>query len=125
MPEQTGDERRNAFFTGLCFNSYSMGREKRLGLALLAAAVALGVLGDLVFYGRPLGLNVALFALAFVAALAVLLHVGRAPLHQGRRWMALPLLLFALAFLWRTSTLLVATNLLAIAGAVTLGALRR
>jgi hypothetical protein len=102
-----------------------MGREKRLGLALLAAAVALGILGDLVFDGRPLGVNVALFALAFVAALAVLLRVGRAPLHQGRRWMALPLLVFAFAFLWRTSPLLVATNLLAIAGAVTLGALRR
>ena len=102
-----------------------MGRDKRLGLALLAAAVALGVLGDLVFKGRPLGLNVALFALAFVAALAVLLRVSRAPLHQGRRWMALPLLGFALAFLWHTSMLLVATNLLAIAGAVTLGALRR
>jgi hypothetical protein len=102
-----------------------MDREKRLGLALLAAAVALGLLGDLVFHGRPLGLNVALFALAFVAALAVLLRVGRAPLHQGRRWMALPLLVFSFAFLWHASMLLVATNLLAIAGAVTLGALRR
>ena len=102
-----------------------MSRDKRLGLALLAAAITLGVLGDLVFHGRPLGVNVALFALAFVAALAVLLRVGRAPLHQGRRWMALPLLVFAFAFLWHTSTLLVATNLLAIAGAVTLGALRR
>jgi hypothetical protein len=99
--------------------------DKRLGLALLAAAVVLGILGDLVLYGRPLGLNVALFALTFVALLAVLLRVGRAPLHQGRRWMALPLLVFAFAFVWHTSTLLVATNLLAIAGAVTLGALRR
>ena len=102
-----------------------MGREKRLGLALLAAAVALGLLGDLFFHGRPLGLNVALFALAFVAALAVLLRVGRAPLHQGRRWMALPLLVFSFGVLWHASTLLLATNLLAIAGAVTLGALRR
>jgi hypothetical protein len=102
-----------------------MSREKRLGLALLAAAVGLGILGDRVFYGRPLGLNVALFALGFVAALAVLLRVRQAPFHQGRRWMALPLLVFAFAFLWHTSALLVATNLLAIAGAVTLGALRR
>jgi hypothetical protein len=99
--------------------------EKRLGLALLAAAVGLGVVGDLVFNGRALGVNVPLFALAFLAALAVLLRVGRAPLHQGRRWMVLPLLVFSLAFLWHSSMLLVATNLLAIAGAVTLGALRR
>jgi Domain of unknown function (DUF4173) len=102
-----------------------MGRERRLGLALLAAALALGLLGDLLFQGRPLGLNVGLFALAFVAALALLLRVGRAPLHQGRRWMTLPLLVFASAFVWHASTLLVATNLLAIAGAVTLAALRR
>ena len=119
MPEL----RRDGFC--LCLNLDWMSGEKRLGLALLAAAVLLGILGDLFFHGRPLGVNVALFALAFVAALAVLLRVGRAPLHQGRRWMALPLLAFAFAFLWHTSTLLVATNLLAIAGAVTLGALRR
>lgn len=106
-------------------NLDSMSREKRLGLALLASAVALGVLGDLLFHGRPLGLNVGLFALSFVAALAALLGIGRAPLHQGRRWMALPLLVFAFAFLWHASTLLVATNFLAIAGAVTLGGLRR
>jgi hypothetical protein len=58
-------------------------------------------------------------------ALGALLRIGRAPLHQGRRWMALPLLVFAFAFLWHDSTLLAAANLLAIAGAVTLGALRR
>ena len=62
-----------------------MGRERRLGLALLAAPVALGLVGDLVFHGRPLGLNVALFALAFVAALALLLRVAWAPVHQARR----------------------------------------
>ena len=39
--------------------------------------------------------------------------------------MALPLLVFSFAFLWHASMLLGATNLLAIAAAVTLGALRR
>jgi Domain of unknown function (DUF4153) len=39
--------------------------------------------------------------------------------------MVAPLLLFSAAFIWRESTLLVAVNLLAIAGAVTIGALRR
>jgi hypothetical protein len=102
-----------------------MSREARQGLALLGVALALGLLGDLLFHGRPLGLNVLLFTACFVGALALLLRVGRAPLHQGRRWMAAPLLVFAAAFLWHDSPLLVAVNLLALAGAVSLGALRR
>jgi len=102
-----------------------MSREGRLGVTLLGIAVALGALGDVLFHGRPAGLNVFLFASLFVGALALLLRVAHAPLHQGRRWMALPLLLFAGAFAWHDSPLLAATNVLALAGAVSLGALRR
>ena len=39
--------------------------------------------------------------------------------------MVAPMLLFSACFLWRASTLLTAVNLLALAGAVTIGALRR
>ena len=39
-------------------------------------AIALGAVGDALFHGRPLGLNAGLFAVAFVAALAALLHIG-------------------------------------------------
>ena len=102
-----------------------MTRDGRLGLALLVAAVALGVAGDVLFRGRPVGINVLVWAFLFVAALAALLRVGRVPLHQGRRWMAAPLLVFAAAFAWHDSPLLVAVDLLALAGAVALGALRR
>jgi hypothetical protein len=102
-----------------------MGREARIGFALLGVAVALGVLGDALFHGRPLGLNVLLFVVCFVAALAVVLHAGRAPLHQGRRWMCLPLLGFGAAFAWHDSPLLTVANLVALAGGVSLGALRR
>jgi hypothetical protein len=97
----------------------------RLGLGVLACAVALGLFGDAVFQGRPLGLNAALWAIAFVVALAALLRVGRIPLHQGRRMMAAPLLLFAALLVWRDSPLLQAVNIFAIGGAVALGALRR
>jgi hypothetical protein len=102
-----------------------MSREARIGLALLGVAVALGLLGDAFFHGRPLGLNVLLFTICFVAALALVLHVGKAPLHQGRRWMAAPLLLFSAAFLWHDSPLLTIANLVALAGAISLGGLRR
>jgi hypothetical protein len=96
-----------------------------MGVRLIAAGVALGVLGDLLFQGHELGLNAVLWAGAFVLALALLVRFAHAPLHQGRRLMAAPLLVFALLLAWRDSALLVAVNLFAIAGAVTLGALRR
>jgi hypothetical protein len=102
-----------------------MSRASRVGLALIAAATALGILGDALFQGQPLGLNVLLWALAFAVALTALLRLARAPLHQGRRFMVAPLLVFSALFLWHDSPLLVAANLLALAAAVTMGALRR
>ena len=93
-------------------------------MALASAALALGVLGDVLFQGQPLGLNVALWTVAFVGALTALIRIAGAPLHQGRRFMLAPLLVFAAMFVWHSSPLLVATNLLALAAAVTTGALR-
>ena len=102
-----------------------MSRETKVALGLAASAVALGILGDALFQGEPLGLNVGLWTVAFVAALTLLLRVSRAPLHQGRRFMVAPLLVFSLLFIWHASPLLAAVNLLALAGAVSMGALRR
>jgi hypothetical protein len=102
-----------------------MSLEAKGWLALFGGAVALGVVADVLFDGRPLGLNVAVFALAFVAALALLLHASRAPWHQGRRFMAAPLLAFAAMFAWHDSPLLTFANSLGLVGAVSLGALRR
>jgi hypothetical protein len=93
-------------------------------MALAGSALILGVLGDVLFQGQALGLNVPLWMLTFTAALAALLRVARAPLHQGRRFMVAPLLLFATLFVWHDSPLLVAANLLALAAAVSMGALR-
>jgi hypothetical protein len=100
-------------------------RELKLGVPLLGAALALGAAGDVLFNGRDLGINVFLFAACFVGGLAVLLRKAQAPSHQGRRWMAAPLLAFSAAFVWHDSRLLTVVNLLALAGAIALGGLRR
>jgi len=102
-----------------------MSRETKVGVGLAASALALGVLGDALFQGQLLGLNVWVWMVAFVAALTALLRLGRAPLHQGRRFMVAPLLVFSALFVWHDSPLLVAANLLALAAAVSMGALRR
>ncbi|HWE83039.1 MAG TPA: DUF4153 domain-containing protein [Gaiellaceae bacterium] len=98
---------------------------QKTAVGLLATGVVLGVVADVLFQGRPLGINAAIFAGAFVSALWVLLRVGGIALHQGRRAMAAPLLLFAALLAWHDSPLLVAVNLVGIAGAIALGALRR
>jgi hypothetical protein len=102
-----------------------MSRESKLGIALLGSAGVLGIAGDALFQRQPLGLNVAVWTILFVAALTVLLRISRAPLHQGRRFMVAPLLIFSGLFIWHDSPLLAAANLLAAAAAVSMGALRR
>jgi len=102
-----------------------MSRGTRLAVGVAGVGAALGIWADLLFRDRPLGLNVLLWTLAFAVGLAFLLRFGRVPLHQGHRWMVAPLIVFSAGFLWRDSRLLMAVNLLALAGAVTLGALRR
>jgi hypothetical protein len=102
-----------------------MSRETKVAVVLAGSTLVLGLLGDLLFRGQLLGLNVAIWMVSFVVVLTMLLRVGRASLHQGRRFMVAPLLLFAALFVWHDSPLLVATNLLALAAAVSMGALRR
>src|SRR5205085_9618785 len=97
----------------------------RIGLTLLGAALLQGVLGDVLFRGVPLGLNVPLWVASFVACLVVLLRVSRAPLGQGRRWMIAPLVLVAVLVAWRGSPRLLGLAGVAIAGAVAAGWLWR
>src|ERR687886_1364155 len=96
----------------------------RLGLTLLGAALLQGVLGDVLFHGVALGVNVVLWVGSFVACLVLLLRVSRAPLGQGRRFMVGPLVLFASFVAWRDSPWLLGLDALGIAGAIAIGALR-
>jgi hypothetical protein len=102
-----------------------MTAETRLGLGVLGGAVVLGLVGDALFQGQSLGLNVPLWVAAFTVVLAVLVRFGRVPWHQGRRWMIAPLLGSSALFVWHDAPLLVATNMIALAAAIALGSLRR
>ena len=102
-----------------------MGRETKIGIALAGSALALGILGDVLFQGQWLGLNLAIWTTGFVVLLTVLLRLSSGPLHQGRRFMVGPLVLFSAMFAWHDSPLLLVANLVALAAAVSMGALRR
>ena len=92
-----------------------MSRETKVGISLAGSALGLGVLGDALFQGQWLGLNVPLWTLSLVVVLTALLRLGRGPLHQGRRFMVAPLLVFSAMFAWHDSVLLLVANFVALA----------
>jgi hypothetical protein len=102
-----------------------MSRETKVAISLAGSALALGVFGDALFQGQWLGLNVLLWMASFALALTVLLRLGRGPLHQGRRYMVAPLLVFSAMFAWHDSVLLSVANFVGLAAAISMGALRR
>jgi hypothetical protein len=93
----------------------------RLALKTLVGALALGVLGDLLLHTAPLGINLAIWMAALIAAAVVLAGGYRAgppapgPIGaNGRRWVLLLALLFAAGFAWRDSPALNGLDILAI-----------
>jgi hypothetical protein len=96
----------------------------RLGISVLAAALALGVLGDGLLRAGPPGLNVLLCAAGLgAAALGLARWQGIALLGDGR-WLLAPALCFAAAFAWRDSPTLKVWNGLALTAALVLFAYR-
>ena len=96
----------------------------KLGLALLGAAAALGVLGDALLRATPWGLNVFLWIGPLVAAGALLARAHGLPLTGGGRWLIAPALFFAAALAWRDSPTLNWLNLSALLAALALVTLR-
>lgn len=81
-----------------------MNENTKRGLDLLQAALWLGLLGDALLRATPWGLNVFLWTTALViAALALLARWRRSLFVSEGRWLILPVILSASAFLWRDS----------------------
>src|SRR5262245_48292498 len=72
----------------------AVGRSVRPGAAL-AAGGALGLLAELLFYRRPLGVSVPLFALALVGAGLLLARASGLRARRGNIWLLAPLGFFA------------------------------
>ena len=93
-----------------------------IALGLVAASVALGLLGDGLLRATPWGLNAGLWTAALTIGLLIIARWQRLQLRGGGRWLLLPAFLFAAAIAWRDSPTLVGLNILAVAVALGLAA---
>jgi hypothetical protein len=82
--------------------------------AALAAGAALGLLADLLFYRRPLGISAPLFVLALLGALFLLARAGSVPARAGNLWLLAPIGFFAAMVALRANPVLSAINLLTV-----------
>jgi len=91
-----------------------------LGLSILAAAVALGAMGDMLLRALPWGVNASLSIGALVLAAALLVRRHRVPLGADASWLALTALLLGAAFVRRDSEGLQFFDLVALCGVLAL-----
>ncbi|MCC6627425.1 MAG: DUF4173 domain-containing protein [Chloroflexi bacterium] len=96
----------------------------KLGVALLGAALLVGLLADALLRTAPWGVNLALWVAGLLLAGALVARWRATPLSGAGRWLALPALLLAGGLAWRDSGMLTTLNLLALGGTLALLALR-
>jgi hypothetical protein len=102
-----------------------MRESTRRGLDVLQAALVLGVLGDALLRATPWGLNLLLWMLCFTAAgLAIVARWRSDRLRGEARLVVVPLIFFAVCFVWRDSITLRLLDGLAILLALVLAGLR-
>lgn len=80
----------------------------------LAAALGVGVVGDLLLFAQPLGLNLLVLVAALLAAVAWLARRTGRPLTLGAALLGALALAFAAAAAWRDAPTLVALDVLAL-----------
>ena len=96
----------------------SLERRTAMGLAIVLAALLLGVLGDALLRATPWGVNLVLWVGSLVAAVLALLARQRLRVSGEGGYLVLPVLFFAGCLAWRSSGVLVALGLLALAVAL-------
>ncbi|HEY3342204.1 MAG TPA: DUF4173 domain-containing protein [Anaerolineae bacterium] len=89
-----------------------MQQTNRLAWTVIAIAIVSGILGDLLLHGSPWGVNVPLYAVAVAGSVFLAARASGQHLTGGGRWLAIPAVLCAMAYIWRDSTLLLAGDLL-------------
>jgi Flp pilus assembly protein protease CpaA len=92
-----------------------MTERTRQGLAILVAALILGVAADVLSRTVPARLNTVLGLAAFVLVLLALMQTGAVRLPGKFAPLGAPLALLGVALIWRDSPVLFGLNLLGIA----------
>ena len=97
-----------------------MGDKTVLALRVIAGAVFMGILGDLLLRQFPWGLNVFLWLAALAATVAIIVRLQPSAGVRVNRWMLAPVILFGAFFVWRASVPLKLMDALAILVALAL-----
>jgi hypothetical protein len=84
-----------------------VGERTKLGLGLIGAALALGVLGDILLRATPWGINLLLWITAFVGLAVSFANWGRVGAGGERRWLVFVAVVFAAGIVLRASPVVV------------------
>lgn len=98
--------------------------QTKLGIVILAAALVVGVSGDIWLRTTPWGLNLFVWTAALVLTLILIVRWRRVAFNGSGRWLVVPILFFAGALAWRDSTVLKGLYLLALSLSLSLALLR-
>lgn len=101
-----------------------MSEKTKLGLTILAAALTLGLCGDLLLRETPWGLNFSLWLTLVFSSFVLLSHWRNGELPKDTRWLILAPIPFAAGFAGRDSDFLTFLNVVAVLTALTLLTMR-
>jgi hypothetical protein len=104
--------------------SATISERMQTGLAIIAVAGIMGVLGNLLLRATPWGINVVLWCGTVVLGTVGLLRSRHIKAAGEGRWMVVPILLFAACMAWRDSRPLFFLNAVGLGTALALAAFR-
>lgn len=104
-------------------NAVTLPSRSRLGVDVLAYGLALGIMGDLLLRAAPWGLNFSLWICALMGVGIWLVRRYQLPVSSDFSWLALSVVLCAVAFVRRDSQALQLIDMAALVGLLSLTAL--